>query len=253
MDNIRTGALIRRLRRELGLTQLQLAGRLGVSDKAVSKWERGLGSPEVSTLPRLSQVLGVDLARMLQGDLTPNDLVGGNMKKLNYYACPACGGLTFCTGAAEVSCCGRKLSPLTPRKSGAEERLRVEEVETDWFITSSHPMRKENYISFVAFATGDRLQVVKQYPEWDLQLRIPRRGHRDATVVRPGGRPAVSTAVKGPGTVRCVRPLRCATVPPQVGHPAPLYDIVKADSWRRTTGASSPGTGRPPSPDHDHD
>ena len=98
-------------------------------------------------------------------------------KKLNYYACPACGGLTFCTGAAEVSCCGRKLSPLTPRKSGAEERLRVEEVETDWFITSSHPMRKENYISFVAFATGDRLQVVKQYPEWDLQLRIPRRGH----------------------------------------------------------------------------
>ena len=38
-------------------------------------------------------------------------------------------------------------------------------------------MRKENYISFVAFATGDRLQVVKQYPEWDLQLRIPRRGH----------------------------------------------------------------------------
>lgn len=67
MDNIRTGALIRRLRRELGLTQLQLAGQLGVSDKAVSKWERGLGSPEVSTLPRLSQVLGVDLARMLQG------------------------------------------------------------------------------------------------------------------------------------------------------------------------------------------
>lgn len=67
MDNIRTGALIRRLRRELGLTQLQLADRLGVSDKAVSKWERGLGSPEVSTLPRLSQVLGVDLARMLQG------------------------------------------------------------------------------------------------------------------------------------------------------------------------------------------
>lgn len=71
MDNIRTGALIRRLRRELGLTQLQLAGQLGVSDKAVSKWERGLGSPEVSTLPRLSQVLGVDLTRMLQGDLPP--------------------------------------------------------------------------------------------------------------------------------------------------------------------------------------
>ena len=164
MDNVRTGALIRRLRRELGLTQCQLAERLGVSDKAVSKWERGLGSPEVSTLPQLSQVLGVDLVQMLQGDLTPNDLVGGNMKKLNYYACPVCGGLTFCTGAAEVSCCGRRLSPLSPRKAGADERLQVEEVENDWFITSRHPMRKEDYISFVAFATGDRLQVVKQYP-----------------------------------------------------------------------------------------
>lgn len=177
MDNVRTGALIRRLRRELGLTQYQLAERLGVSDKAVSKWERGLGSPEVSTLPQLSQVLGVDLVQMLPRALTPNDLVGGNMKKLNYYACPVCGGLTFCIGAAEVSCCDRRLSPLSPRKAGADERLQVEEVENDWFITSRHPMRKEDYISFVAFATGDRLQVVKQYPEWDLQLRIPRRGH----------------------------------------------------------------------------
>ena len=177
MDNVRTGALIRRLRRELGLTQYQLAERLGVSDKAVSKWERGLGSPEVSTLPQLSQVLGVDLVQMLPRALTPNDLVGGNMKKLNYYACPVCGGLTFCIGAAEVSCCDRRLSPLSPRKAGADERLQVEEVENDWFITSRQPMRKEDYISFVAFATGDRLQVVKQYPEWDLQLRIPRRGH----------------------------------------------------------------------------
>ena len=65
MDNVRTGALIRRLCRELGLTQCQLAERLGVSDKAVSKGERGLGSPEVSTLPQLSQVLGVDLVQML--------------------------------------------------------------------------------------------------------------------------------------------------------------------------------------------
>lgn len=168
---------LKRIRKRENLSQELLAEKLMVTRQTISNWERGLGNPEVSTLPRLSQVLGVDLARMLQGDLTPNDLVGGNMKKLNYYACPACGGLTFCTGAAEVSCCGRKLSPLTPRKAGAEERLRVEEVETDWFITSSHPMRKENYISFVAFATGDRLQVVKQYPEWDLQLRIPRRGH----------------------------------------------------------------------------
>lgn len=99
------------------------------------------------------------------------------MKKMTYYACPVCGNLTFCTGAAEVSCCGRKLSPLEPRKAREEEKLTVEGVENDWYVTGDHPMRKEDYVSFVAFATGDRLQVVKQYPEWDLQTRIPGRNH----------------------------------------------------------------------------
>ena len=91
MDNEKIGALIRRLRREQGLTQRGLAEQLGLSDKAVSKWERGLGCPEVSFLPRLSGIFGVDLERMLRGDLTPNELVGGNMKKLSYYVCPTCG------------------------------------------------------------------------------------------------------------------------------------------------------------------
>ena len=177
MDNEKLGAVLRALRRELGLTQRQAAERLGVTDKAVSKWERGLGCPDVSLLPQLSQLFQVDLARLLQGDLAPNELVGGNMKKLKYYACPECGGLTFCTGDAEVSCCGRKLSPLEAKKAGEGEKLTVEGVENDWYITGDHPMRKEDYVSFVAFATGDRLQVVKQYPEWDLQTRIPGRNH----------------------------------------------------------------------------
>ena len=115
MDNEKIGALIRRLRREQGLTQRGLAEQLGLSDKAVSKWELGLGCPEVSFLPRLSGIFGVDLERMLRGDLTPNELVGGNMKKLSYYVCPTCGNLTFCTGQAEVSCCGRKLAALVPQ------------------------------------------------------------------------------------------------------------------------------------------
>ena len=51
MDHEQIGRLIRSLRREQGLTQLQLASLLNVSDKAVSKWERGLGCPEVSLLP----------------------------------------------------------------------------------------------------------------------------------------------------------------------------------------------------------
>lgn len=177
MDNTKLGSLIRALRREAGLTQRDLAETLGVTDKAVSKWERGLGCPDVSFLPQLSRLFGVDLEKLLQGDLAPNEMVGGNMKKMTYYACPVCGGLTFCTGAAEVSCCGRKLAPLEPRKAREEEKLTVEGVENDWYVTGDHPMRKEDYVSFVAFATGNRLQVVKQYPEWDLQTRIPGRNH----------------------------------------------------------------------------
>ena len=177
MEQERFGLLLRQLRRERGVTQKALAEQLGVTDKAVSKWERGVGCPDVTYLPQLSQIFGVDLVRLLQGDLAPNEMVGGNMKKIRYYACPVCGGLSFCTGEAEVSCCGRTLSPLEPRKAREEEKLTVERVENDWFVTGDHPMRKEDYVSFVALATGDRLQVVKQYPEWDLQTRIPGRSH----------------------------------------------------------------------------
>ena len=141
MDNTKLGSLIRALRREAGLKQRELAEALGVTDKAVSKWERGLGCPDVSFLPQLSRLFGVDLEKLLQGDLAPNEMVGGNMKKMTYY------------------------------------KLTVEGVENDWYVTGDHPMRKEDYVSFVAFATGDRLQVVKQYPEWDLQTRIPGRNH----------------------------------------------------------------------------
>ena len=62
MDQKKTGALIRVLRLEKGLTQQGLAELLGVSNRAVSKWERGLGSPDLSLLPALSLQLGVDLA-----------------------------------------------------------------------------------------------------------------------------------------------------------------------------------------------
>jgi len=65
--------------------------------------------------------------------------------------------------------------PAEPAEEG--HMAKVERVEDEWFITADHPMTKEHYISFVAFATAERINFVKQYPEWDLQLRIPARGH----------------------------------------------------------------------------
>ena len=102
MDCTKTGGLIRALRREKGLTQLQLAEKLRVSDKAVSKWERGCGCPDVSLLPELSGILGVELEKLLSGELDVNDPVGGNMKNLKFYVCPDCGNITTASEEAAV-------------------------------------------------------------------------------------------------------------------------------------------------------
>ena len=175
MDCSRVGNLIFDLRTEKGLTQKQLADAMNISDKTESKWERGLGCPDVSLLSELSAILEVDIKRLLGGELEENTFVGGNMKKATYFVCPTCGNVVLSTGNAEVSCCGRRLSSMTPKK--AEEKLNVESVENDWYISSDHSMSKEDYISFVAFATGDKVNFIKQYPEWNLQARIPKREH----------------------------------------------------------------------------
>ena len=175
MDAIKTGALIRTLRREKGMTQKQLAGLLHVSDKAVSKWERGCGCPDVSLLAALADVLAVGLEGLLAGDLAENDGNGDNMKHLKFYVCPQCGNVITAAADAGVTCCGKKLAARTPQK--AEEKLNVELIENDYFISTGHPMEKGHYISFVALLTGDALVLRRQYPEWDLQTRLPRLGH----------------------------------------------------------------------------
>ena len=90
MDNIKIGNLIYQLRKEKNMTQLQLAEKLGISDKAVSKWERGLGSPDLSIMPKLSEILGVDLEKLLTGEMPPKKTVNGNMKRMLFYVCPDC-------------------------------------------------------------------------------------------------------------------------------------------------------------------
>ncbi|MFJ7830659.1 helix-turn-helix domain-containing protein [Peribacillus sp. NPDC097284] len=177
MDSSKVGHLILRLRREKGFTQKELADRMNISDRTISKWERGQGCPDISLLPELSSLLGVNIEHILEGELASNDFVGGNMKRSNYFVCPSCGNITLSTGNAVVSCCGRKLDTLIPKKATDEEKLEVIQVEEDWFISSDHPMTKEHYISFIAFATGDQVQLIKQYPEWGLQTRIPKRKH----------------------------------------------------------------------------
>lgn len=177
MDCSKTGKLICSLRKEHGLTQSQLAERMNISDRTVSKWERGLGCPDVSLLPELSKIFGVDLSALLTGDINACDPAAGNMRKLKFSVCPVCGNFLTASEEAAVFCCGRKLEPLTPSRPGKEEDLSVGRQDDEYFISSEHEMTKDHYISFVAFLTGDTLIFRKLYPEWNLQTRIPFFAH----------------------------------------------------------------------------
>lgn len=99
------------------------------------------------------------------------------MKKTAFYICPACGNVITAMADAAVSCCGLRLDAAVPQKAEGEDQLTVETVENDLYITSGHPMEKDHYITFVALLTGDSLMLRRQYPEWDLQARIPAFGH----------------------------------------------------------------------------
>lgn len=174
MDQMKTGGLIRTLRRRRGLTQLALAERLGVSDKVVSKWERGRGAPDIALLPSLSEALGVDTKALLRGDLEENEMTNGNMKRTRFYICPDCGSLLLSTESGELTCCGRRLSPLPVQKAEGEDRLDAVLSDGEWYITGRHEMRREHYISFLALLSGDTVLIKKLYPEWGLEVRLPR-------------------------------------------------------------------------------
>ena len=173
LDCEKIGRLLRSLRLEKGLTQKQLAERLNLSDRTVSKWERGLGCPDISLLGALSDLLGVHMEKLLLGDLQPKSADGGNMKRLCFYVCPSCGNILTATSGAEISCCGRRLEALHPKPADEGHRLSVAPVEDELLVTFSHEMRKEHFIRFVACLSWDRLVLVRLYPEQDGQVRFP--------------------------------------------------------------------------------
>ena len=121
MNIEKIGSLIFTLRTEKGMTQKQLADVLAISDKTVSKWERGAGCPDFSLLRTLCDYFGVDMEKMLDGELAENDFTGGNMKKSKFYVCPVCGNVTVATGDASIRCCGRKLEALEPVRLGKKQ------------------------------------------------------------------------------------------------------------------------------------
>ena len=112
MDNYVTGAAIRSLREIKGMTQEELAARIHVSAKAVSKWETGKGFPDVSLLEPLATALGLSVIELLSGCTVRNRNLSANMLRSRLYVCPVCGNIIRAAGEAVISCCGITLPPL---------------------------------------------------------------------------------------------------------------------------------------------
>ena len=176
MDQVKIGNLVRTLRRQKDMTQQELAQRLGLSGKTVSKWECGQGCPDLSVLPGLAAILGVSMEDLLSGQLPEQGQNGGNMKHLQFYVCPQCGNLITASGSPSLSCCGRVLEPLPHQKPDEAHGLSIEEIDGEWFVSSSHPMEKGHSLMFAALVTSERVTLVRQWPEWDFQVRLPKRG-----------------------------------------------------------------------------
>ncbi len=173
MDCAKVGGLIVQLRKERGLTQRQVAEQLGISNKTVSKWECGLGCPDASLWDGLSNVLGADILKMLQGELRPNRPDVGKMSRARFYVCPVCGNLLVSTGESAISCCGRKLPPLVGKPYTEEHGVTVTEVDLDYYVTLDHPMEKGHYIVFAAYVHDDRVLLQRLYPEQSAAFYLP--------------------------------------------------------------------------------
>lgn len=176
MDTYVTGITIKNLREKKGLTQTELADRLGVSSKAVSKWETAKGLPDISLIEPLCQALSVSVMELMTGEPVINKNVSSNILRSKFYVCPICHNIVRSVGDAVVSCHGITLPPLEAEDTDDAHRITIQIVEDEHFITVHHDMTKKHYISFVAYLTGDRVQFVKFYPEGNAETRLNFRG-----------------------------------------------------------------------------
>ena len=176
MDTYVTGLTIKNLREKKGLTQTELADILGVSSKAISKWETAKGLPDISLIEPLANALSVSVMELMTGNTVINKNISSNILHSKFYVCPVCHNIIRTVGDAVISCHGITLPSLEAEESDENHQITIEKVEDEHFITVNHDMTKEHYISFIAYLTSDRVQFVKFYPEGNAETRLNFRG-----------------------------------------------------------------------------
>ena len=178
MNQYVTGTVIRELREKSRMTQARLAEQLGVSDKTVSKWETGKGYPDITLLEPIAEVFKISVTELISGNTVHNANVSANMLRSKFYVCPVCGNAIHSMGEAAIHCHGILLTPLEAEPADERHRIFIERVEDEYYVRIDHSMTKEHYISFVAAASSDEMQMMKLYPEGNAEARFKIRGVR---------------------------------------------------------------------------
>ena len=178
MNQYVTGTVIKELREKMNFTQAELANKLNISDKTISKWETGKGYPDITLLEPLANVFGISITELISGNAVQNVNVSGNMLRSKFYVCPICGNIIHTMGEAVIHCHGVLLTPCVAEETDENHMIFIERVEDEYYVRINHEMTKQHYISFIAAMSADRIQMVKLYPEGNAEARFQIRGMR---------------------------------------------------------------------------
>lgn len=176
MNQYVTGAVIKRLREEKNMTQLQLAERISVSAKTVSKWETAKGYPDITLLESIANALSVSISELLSGNTVTNSNVSANMLRSHFYVCPVCGNIIHSMGETVIQCHGLQLQPEEAEETDENHKIFTEQVEDEYYVQVEHDMSKQHYISFIAAVSVDKMQIVKLYPQGNAEARFKMNG-----------------------------------------------------------------------------
>lgn len=172
MNQYVTGAVIKELREKNKMTQLQLAEKLGVSDKTISKWETAKGYPDITLLEPIAEAFRISVTELISGNTVLNANVSANMLKSRFYVCPVCGNVIHGVGEAVIQCHGIQLMPMEAEETDEQHMIFIERVEDEYYVRIDHEMTKAHYISFAAAISSDNIQLIKLYPEGNAEARF---------------------------------------------------------------------------------
>ena len=176
MNQYVTGAVIKRLREEKNMTQQQLADKLSVSAKTISKWETAKGYPDITLLESIANALSVSVTELISGNTIVNSNVSANMLRSHFYVCPVCGNIVHSMGETVIQCHGLQLQQEEAEETDEHHKIFVEQVEDEYYVQIEHDMTKQHYISFIATVSADRIQMVKLYPQGNAEARFKMNG-----------------------------------------------------------------------------